>query len=176
MGIFSCLIREKVKFYKDKFLDLAIAKSLKGSTGAIKDIVHVKGSNLTFGCGYDRFLRVFDYKTNEDLPQIYLKNKLNVIFPYDVKVENESEEESENEDKEYNDEDLFEQGEDEENESEDGENLNGDNDIEENDEGDDFEDVDDDEEEENFESDSEDIEEDTKKVTLQKKVLAKRNK
>ena len=89
---------------------------MKGSTGAVKDIVHVKGSNLAICCGYDRFLRVFDYKTNEDLPQIYLKNKLNVVFPYDVKVESESDDEdnSEGDNKELEDEDLFEEGEDEE--------------------------------------------------------------
>lgn len=98
---------------------MTIAKNLKGSTGAIRDIVHIKGKSndgLTLVCGLDRFLRVFDYRTNADLPQIYLKNKLNVIYPYEVQFnDNDNENENENEDEQgFNEDesdDLMEEGE-----------------------------------------------------------------
>ncbi len=146
---------------------MTIAKSLKGSTGAVKDIVHVKGSNLAICCGYDRFLRVFDYKTNEDLPQIYLKNKLNVVFPYDVKVESESDnEDNSDHNEELEDEDLFEEGEDEEGEDDVGENYE--------EEG--FEDEDDFEviDEEDVDPDSE--EKDDEEMVIKSKKNSKKNK
>lgn len=65
---------------------------MKGSTGAIKDIYQIPNSSIVLTCGYDRFLRVFDYKTNEDLPQIYMKHKLNVICPYEVIMKKEESE------------------------------------------------------------------------------------
>ncbi len=58
----------------------------------------------------DRHLRVFDYKTNEALPQIYLKNKLNVIFPYEINTKEESSEGEEDESEDEEDE-LMEEGE-----------------------------------------------------------------
>lgn len=68
-------------------LDLAPARNLKGSTGAIKDIYQIENSSQVLTCGYDRFLRLFDYKSYEDPSHFYLKNKLNVIYPYEIKPE-----------------------------------------------------------------------------------------
>jgi hypothetical protein len=93
---------------------MVVAKTLKGSTGAIRDILHLKGG-LTLSCGLDRFLRVFDYKTYEDLPQVFLKNKLNVLFPFEVETKEESEEEDDEDDfmEEGEDEDDFKEEDDE---------------------------------------------------------------
>ena len=147
-----------------------IAKSMKGSTGAVKDIVHVKGSNLTFSCGYDRFLRVFDYKTNEDLPQIYLKHKLNVVFPYDVQVEDESDDEENSKDSkgDLEDEELFEEGEDEEVENDDG--------AEADQEGEDFDDDDGFEVIDEEDVDSIDSDEDEEEIVIKSKKTVKKNK
>lgn len=129
------------------FLDkLAIAKSLKGSTGAIKDIQHVLGSNgKVVSCGLDRYLRVFDFKTYEDLPQIYLKNCLNCVCLYDVNKESLKEDD----DDEENSEDIDSEGdgeEDEFEEMEDEDDFNGEVDDEE-DDNEEEDDVDDDFEE-----------------------------
>ncbi len=68
-------------------------------------------------------MRIFNYKTYEELPQVYLKNKLNVIYPveYDIfkeKEENNEEDESDEmfdddemeEDEEEDEEDEFDNG------------------------------------------------------------------
>jgi hypothetical protein len=103
------LTKEKVnsKFFK---IDFTPAKSLKGSTGSIKDIHQVKNTTKVLSVGYDRFLRIFDYKTYEDLPQIYLKNKLNVVYVYEIQEKEEKNEDDE-EDEIEDDEDLMEEGE-----------------------------------------------------------------
>jgi ribosome biogenesis protein NSA1 len=80
---------DKRKSIKFLIVDMVVAKTLKGSTGAIRDIVHLNGG-LTLSCGLDRFLRVYDYKTYEDLPQVFMKNKLNVLFPFEVEAKEES--------------------------------------------------------------------------------------
>jgi hypothetical protein len=53
-------------------------------------------------CGLDRYLRVFNYKTYEDLPQIYTKTKLNVLYPleYEVQSPKDSEDEANEEEEE----------------------------------------------------------------------------
>ncbi len=88
-------------------LDFTIAKSLKGSSGAIKDIRPIEGSFVVLTCGFDRFIRVFNYKTYEELPQVYLKNKLNVIFPLEYEsVQEKEQEEAEESDEMYDDDEL----------------------------------------------------------------------
>ncbi len=92
------------------------AKSLKGSTGAIKDILELN-NNIIASCGMDRFLRLFNYKTSEDLPQIYLKNKLTVIYPYEEEkeqTEEDNKDEEEDNSDEYDDDSLMMEDEEEE--------------------------------------------------------------
>jgi hypothetical protein len=110
-------------------LDFTIAKSLKGSSGAIKDIRVIENSHVVLTCGYDRFLRIFNYKTYEELPQVYLKNKLNVIYPiaYECFIEKEEVEEDLGEDSEemFDDDEIVEdeeEGGDDEDEEDDFEN------------------------------------------------------
>ena len=81
---------------------------MKGSSGAIKDIVVIPDSFVVMTCGYDRFLRIFNYKTYEELPQVYLKNKLNVIYPveYDSVKEKEEENEEDESDEMFDDDEM----------------------------------------------------------------------
>jgi hypothetical protein len=95
---------------------------LKGSTGAIRDIHNVEGTPIVLTCGLDRYLRVFNYKTYEDMPQIYMKTKLNVLYPLDVeKVKEKEEEESEldEEDEMLEEEDEMDEGDEEDDDEDD---------------------------------------------------------
>ncbi len=86
------------------------AKSLKGNTGSVRQVRHVKGTSVALTVGLDRHLRVFDHKTNEELPSFYLKNKLNCLFPYEVNIKEESEDD-EDIDEDGEDSELMEEGE-----------------------------------------------------------------
>jgi len=87
---------------------------MKGNTGAIRDIKIIPGSNILASCGLDRFLRTYNYKTMEDMPHIYLKNKLTALhfIEYDNVESNDKEEEDEEDDGEESE--IFESFEDEE--------------------------------------------------------------
>jgi len=39
----------------------------------------------------DRFLRIYDYKKNVEMPHIYLKNKLQCVYPYQINFQEEKE-------------------------------------------------------------------------------------
>lgn len=55
-----------------------------GHTGSVKDLQHSEEGSILFSTGLDRFLRVFEYKKNSEMPHIFLKNKLNCILPIEV--------------------------------------------------------------------------------------------
>jgi hypothetical protein len=82
---------------------------LKGSTGAIRDICNLANSSIVLSCGLDRYLRVFNYKTYEDMPQIYTKTKLNVLYPLEYEIEENNEENLDEEAEMFEDEDLEEE-------------------------------------------------------------------
>jgi len=73
-------------------LDFQKVKRFYGQTGSIRDIVKYENTPYIFACGLDRFLRIYDYKKNIEMPHIYLKNKLQCIFPYQIDFEVEKEE------------------------------------------------------------------------------------
>lgn len=107
---------------KNNFIsDFAIAKSLKGSLGSIRDIQHVPNSEIVVTCGLDRYLRVFNYKTYEDMPHLYIKNRLNTICLWDYSQINTKKEENDDENSNddsfsANEEEEFEEFEDDEEE------------------------------------------------------------
>jgi len=67
----------------DRRKDLKLLKTLKGHVGSIRDI-KVLTKNIIASCSLDRCLNVFDYKTNITLSHMYLKTKLNCIYPYSI--------------------------------------------------------------------------------------------
>jgi ribosome biogenesis protein NSA1 len=103
---------------------------LKGSSGAIRDLYNIPGTPIVLSCGLDRYLRVFNYKTYEEMPQIYMKTKLNTLYALDfgnVQKDNKSGDE-EGEDDEAESDEMFEE-EDEDDEEEEEEDIDdGDND------------------------------------------------
>jgi hypothetical protein len=68
-------------------------------------------------CGLDRHLRLFNYKTYEDMPQMYTKTKLNVL--YTLEFEEDSPVEEDESDGMLDEEDEMLEDEDEEGEEED---------------------------------------------------------
>jgi hypothetical protein len=124
-------------FMLDIRKSFCIWKSLKGNLGSVTDIRHLPGTNIMLTVGLDRHLRLFNYKTIESMPQIYLKNKLNTMCIFDSKqflknLEEKNKEEEclsddEDEEEEEENEDDFQ----EENEEFDDEDENGNNDEEE---------------------------------------------
>ena len=102
--------------YNLLYIDLKIVKSLKGNTGAIRDIKIYPGTNIVASCGLDRFLHTYNYKTMEEMPHIYLKNKLTSVHFYECNNEEKLESDSQDEEEEENNDEMFESFEDEDEE------------------------------------------------------------
>lgn len=94
---------DKRKGNKNK-IDLFPAKSLKGNTGAVTDILNL-GEGIIASSSSDRYLRIFNYKTYEDMPQIYLKSQLTSLSHFEPKTQEASDcEKAQNEESEGNEE------------------------------------------------------------------------
>merc|ERR1712151_472287 len=78
-----------------------------GPTVSVKDLQHSEEGSIIFSTGLDRFLRVFEYKKNSEMPHIFLKNKLTSVLPIEVEWKPEDDElEYWEEEKEKNSDDM----------------------------------------------------------------------
>jgi hypothetical protein len=89
------LILEKVNYFVKS--DLTHCKSLKGSTGSVKDICSIN-KNTVASCGLDRHLNIFDCKQKSLEKHLYLKTKLTCLLPVEYPEVEETSEEEEDED------------------------------------------------------------------------------
>lgn len=92
--------------------NMNLVKSFKGNTSSIKDIAHMPNSSLIAICGYDRYLRWYDFKKGMN-GHVYMKNKCTQICF--IQKLNDKEDEEEDDDEEEEENELYSDLEEEEN-------------------------------------------------------------